>query len=316
MTQPLAIALHGGSGTILPASITPEQESLYRAALHDALAAGWRVLTAGGSALDAVQATVLLLEDCPLFNAGRGAVFTHEERHELDAAVMCGKTRKAGAVAGVQRVRNPVILARSVMDHSGFVFLAGCGAEQFAKEQGLEMVSPDWFATDERYRQLLQAKGKSSVVMDHDAAEQKFGTVGAVALDADGNLAAATSTGGLTNKRYGRVGDTPVIGSGTYADNATCAVSCTGYGEEFIRAVVAHDVAARMRYLGESLSQATTTVIHRSLPPIGGSGGLIACDRQGNVALPFNTEGMYRAWQTSTESARVEIFSDNSIDMA
>lgn len=303
-TPPLAIALHGGSGTIRRESLAGSREAAYREALGLARNIGWRILLDGGTALDAVEASAHVLEDCPLFNAGRGAVFTSSAEHELDAAIMCGRHRQAGAVAGLRTVRNPVSLARKVMADSPFVLLSGPGAEAFADEMGVPRVDPAWFGTPERLAQLQQARERATVVMDHDkATDEKFGTIGVVALDRYGDLAAATSTGGLTNKQFGRVGDSPLIGAGTYADNATCAVSCTGYGEEFIRAVAAHDVASRIRYLGESLQEAATHVVMITLREIGGSGGLVAVDKSGQVCLPFNTEGMYRAWCSNTGAA-------------
>ena len=305
---PMAVALHGGSGTILRQVLSNELEGKYRHALKAALDTAWAILEDGGTALDAVERGACYLEDCPLFNAGKGSVLTSDGGHELDASIMCGESRKAGAVTGLKTVRNPVSLARAVMEKSRFVFLAGAGAEQFADTTGLERVCQDWFTTEERSNQLHEARKKDTLVMDHDGIPDKFGTIGVVALDMNGNLAAATSTGGLTNKKFGRIGDSPVIGAGTYADNATCAISCTGYGEEFIRAVVAHDVAARMRYLGESLEQAAAEVIHNQLPDIGGCGGLVGVDRHGNVTLPFNTDGMYRAWRSSLAGQGVEIF--------
>lgn len=309
--SPIAIALHGGSGTITRTNLSAEKEQAYRRALHEAMDVAWAILEDGGSSLDAVEAGARNLEDCPLFNAGKGAVLTSDGGHELDAAIMCGKSRMAGAVTGLKTVRNPVSLARRVMDDSPFVLLAGTGAEAFADEAGVDRVEPGWFTTGERLAQLREARERESLSMDHDLpGETKFGTIGVVALDRSGNLAAATSTGGLTNKRYGRVGDSPLIGSGTYADNKTCAVSCTGYGEEFIRAVTAHDVAARIRYLGESLETAARRVMMESLPRINGSGGLVAVDRRGNVSLPFNTDGMYRAWKTSRGITGVAIFRD------
>ena len=310
--EPIAIALHGGSGTILRKHLSTALEADYRRALWAALDAGWMLLEQGLPALDAVEAAARLLEDCPLFNAGIGSVLTADGTHELDAAMMCGATRKAGAVTGLKTVRHPVSLARRILESSDFVFLSGAGAEAFADTTALERVDPSIFTTPERLQQLEEARRGERMVMDHDSANPlKFGTIGVVALDRHGNLAAATSTGGLTNKRFGRIGDTPVIGAGTYAENATCAVSCTGYGEEFIRAVVAHDVAARMRYLGESLQVASGHVVHRKLPEINGSGGLVAVDRQGNVALPFNTDGMYRAWRSTGSGQGVAIFGDN-----
>jgi len=309
--KPLALALHGGSGTLSRTLGGNDPARAYAAALAEAREVGWRLLRDGAAALDVVEATAAWLEDCPLFNAGRGSVFTAEGTHELDAAIMEGRQRRAGAVAGVSTVRHPVALARAVMERSGFVFLAGAGAEAFADTAALERVEPTWFATEERRRQWEQVRGSAAVAMDHDlSGDGKFGTIGVVALDAAGDLAAATSTGGLTNKRFGRVGDSPLIGAGTYADNATCAVSCTGYGEEFIRAVTAHDVAARMRYGGEPLERAAHRVIHETVAAVAGEGGLIAVDREGRLALPFNTEGMYRAWRSTRGEAGVAIFDD------
>ncbi len=305
--MPISLALHGGAGTIPRGSLSPEKETEYTDALKAALDAGWSILQSGGSALDAVEATVVFLEDTPLFNAGRGAVFTHDGTHEMDASVMRGDTREAGAVAGVQGVRNPVSLARLVMEKSGHVLLAGRGAEEFAKAQGVRFEADNYFFDAFRHEQLQKAKAAGRVQLDHaveeaeNAAgldEKKFGTVGAVALDTSGNLAAATSTGGMTNKRWGRVGDSPLIGAGTWADNRTCAISCTGDGEYFIRAVVAHEVAALMRHGGLSLQQACDVVVMRDLVEIGGEGGLVAVDAAGNVCLPFNSEGMYRAWRS------------------
>lgn len=306
------IAIHGGAGTMSRSDISTEQHVAYHTALQNILLAGQKVLDEGGSALDAVSLAVDLLEDCPLFNAGHGAVFTHDETHELDAAVMDGATLRAGAVACVSRIRRPVRAARAVMEHSEHVLLVGAGAEAFAQEHGLEMVSPDYFSTEARRQQLQRALSSHKTVLDHDSAaltfrspassgapldeDRKMGTVGAVALDARGNLAAATSTGGMTNKRPGRVGDTPVIGAGTYADNRTAAISCTGTGEMFMRTVAAYDVCARMAYAGQPLAAAAQAVVMEVLPAMGGRGGLIAVDAQGNVSLPFNTEGMYRGW--------------------
>ena len=309
--MPIAIALHGGSGTILPEHLTPELEAAYRDSLKEALDGGWDCLERGGRALDAVELAAKSLEDCPLYNAGRGSVFTANEEHEMDAAIMCGRGRAAGAVAGVKSVRNPISLAREVLRDGRYVFLAAEGAEAFAEACAVERVDRDWFSTEERLRQLKAAREEVGMVMDHDGAHStKFGTIGVVALDANGDLAAATSTGGLTNKQFGRVGDSPVIGSGTYANNATCAVSCTGYGEEFIRSVVAHDVSARMEYLKQDLDTAARAVVFDKLPLIDGVGGLIAVDADGNVSLPFNTEGMYRAWRTSAGDTGVAIFGE------
>lgn len=318
------IAIHGGAGTISRGSISTQQEAAYHAALKDVLLAAQQLLAAGGSALDAVSLAVDLLEDCPLFNAGHGAVFTHDETHELDAAVMDGATLRAGAVACVSRVRRPLRAARAVMERSEHVLLVGAGAEAFAQACGLELVEPAYFSTEERRAQLQRALSSGAMLLDHDAAAlvfrpspagaapldegSKLGTVGAVALDAHGNLAAATSTGGMTNKRPGRVGDTPLIGAGTYADNRTAAISCTGSGEMFMRAVAAYDVCARMAYAGQSLAAAAQEVVMKVLPAIGGRGGLIAVDALGNLSLPFNTEGMYRGFARVGEAPQTEIF--------
>ena len=299
------IAIHGGAGTLSRAHISAEQERAYHAALQQVLLAGQAVLAQGGTAMEAVCEAVRLLEDCPLFNAGHGAVFTAQATHELDAAVMDGATLAAGAVAGVSRIRNPVQAARAVMQNGQHVLMVAEGAERMAQEAGLATVEPSYFSTPARHAQLLAAQERQAgVVLDHDGAAalagraidegHKMGTVGAVALDAHGHLAAATSTGGMTNKLPGRLGDSPLIGCGTYADDRTAAVSCTGHGESFIRVAAAHDVCARMAYGGASLESATQAVVHEALPAVQGTGGLIAVDRQGNVCLPFNTEGMYR----------------------
>ncbi|SAK74926.1 isoaspartyl peptidase/L-asparaginase family protein [Caballeronia ptereochthonis] len=306
------IAIHGGAGTILRSAMNTEMEARYHAALADILRAGERVLAEGGSALDAVTEAVRLLEDCPLFNAGHGAVFTAAGTHELDASVMDGATLEAGSISCVTRVKNPVLAARRVLDVSEHVMFTGAGAEAFAQAQGLELVDPSYFRTEARYQQWLKARGTSGTMLDHDAATfafsnapaeddpidptKKFGTVGAVALDAHGHLAAATSTGGITNKQAGRVGDAPLIGAGCYANDATCAVSTTGTGEMFIRMLAAYDVSAQMEYRGVSLDDAASDVVRNKLPRIDGRGGLVAVDAKGNVALPFNTEGMYRGF--------------------
>jgi len=292
------IAIHGGAGTILKKSLTEEKEKAYKSALQDALDAGYAILAAGGKALDAVQAAVVSLEDCPLFNAGKGSVFTHDEKHEMDASIMDGSSLNAGAVAGVRNVRNPVLLARAVMEKSEFVLLSGKGAEEFAKSVQLPFETDDYFFSQFRYDQLKEIIGSEKTILDHS--EKKFGTVGAVALDGNGNLAAATSTGGMTNKRYGRIGDTPVIGSGTYANNKTCAVSCTGHGEFFLRSVVAYDISCLMEYKGMSLRQACEKVVMEKLVSIGGEGGIVAVDSNGNHALVFNSEGMYRGMRDSS----------------
>ncbi len=292
-TEPVLV-LHGGAG-VQAADLDPQAQAEARAAMERALRAGHAVLAGGGSAVDAVAATLSVMEDAPMFNAGRGAVFTHDGRNELDAAIMDGATGQAGAIAGVHRVRNPIQLARAVMQHSPHVMLVGDGAEQFAREQGVALVDPAYFRTDKRWQQLQKALKEEAAGQAHSELEtaKHFGTVGALALDRQGRLAAGTSTGGMTNKRYGRVGDSPVIGAGTYAD-ARCAVSGTGWGEYYLRAVAAYDICARMKYAGQSLAQAAETVIDQQIPAAGGNGGAIALDAQGNAAFPFNTEGMYR----------------------
>ena len=295
----LVLAVHGGAGTILPSSMTDEKEKAYTSALEASLRAGYSLLEKGFSSLDAVAAAVVILEDCPLFNAGKGSVFTHDGTHEMDALIMDGRTLKAGAVAGVQNIKNPVVLARSVMDHSEFVFLSGKGAEDFAALMKIPREEADYFFNQFRYDQLMESRMTGSVQLDHN--DKKFGTVGAVAIDCNGNLAAATSTGGMTNKRYNRIGDTPVIGSGTYANNKTCAISCTGHGEYFLRAVVAYDISCLMEYKGLSLREACDVVVHKKLIDMGGEGGLIAVDLHGNCALPFNSEGMYRGYKSDNE---------------
>lgn len=286
----------------------PDAEKQYRHALEVALIEGGKVLDGGGSALHAVETAVRLLEDSPLFNAGRGSVFNGNGQHEMDAAIMCGRTLAAGAVAAVSGVRNPVELARKVLEDERYVLLCGRGAEAYARELQIAFEPDAYFFTEERHAQLLAARENRKMILDHDGESQKFGTVGAVALDRAGNVAAATSTGGLTNKQYGRIGDTPLIGSGTYANNRTCAVSCTGYGEAFIRSCVAHEVSSRMQYLGEDLRTATRKVVHEGLPQLNGEGGLIAVDTRGHLSLPFNTDGMYRGWIGADGSLQVEIY--------
>jgi beta-aspartyl-peptidase (threonine type) len=304
----ISIAIHGGAGVISRASMTPEAERAYRADLERALDAGYAVLDKGGSSLDAVVASVKVLEDSPLFNAGKGSVFNHEGINELDASIMDGATAKAGAVAGVRHVKNPIELARLVMDRSTHVMLAGEGAEEFALEQGMALVPGSYFFTERRWQQLEDAQKaeRTASVAKEDIGF--FSTVGAVARDRDGNLAAATSTGGMTNKRWGRVGDSPIIGAGTYADNATCAVSSTGSGEYFIRAVVAHEICARVRLAGVTAAKAAHDVVHEMLPKIGGDGGVIVVDRQGALTLEFNTEGMFRGARDSSGRRDVAIY--------
>ncbi len=295
----IRLAIHGGAGTILRSSMTTELQTEYEQGLQDALDAGYKVLQAGGSAVDAVQAAVVSLEDFPLFNAGKGAVFNNAGAHEMDASIMDGSNLKAGASSGTSNVKNPVLLARAIMDNSEHVLLCGKGAEQFAKQQGLAFADDAYFYNQHRYEQWQQALKEDIISLDHN--DKKFGTVGAVALDKQGNLAAATSTGGMTNKKFGRMGDSPIIGAGTYANNNTCAISCTGHGELFIRTVVAYDISCLMEYKGLSLQEACDIVIHDKLVKIGGEGGLVAIDKHGNICLPFNSEGMYRGYATETE---------------
>ena len=337
----MALAIHGGAGTILRSIMTPELELEYRSGLESALKTGWKILEKGGSAMDCVEATVCSLENFHLFNAGRGAVFTHEGKNEMDASIMDGAKLRAGAVGSVKNVKNPIKLARLVMERTPHVFLAGPGASQFAAEMGVEMADDAYFFTEHRYEQLLRARDEGIVQLDHtveeaelieetaakgtltptdlsvysapsvpvsDTKKKSLGTVGAVACDQNGDLAAATSTGGMTNKRFGRVGDTPLIGAGTYADNATCAVSCTGHGEFFMLDVTAYDVAARMKYKGVGLADAARETIDH-LGKIGGEGGLIAVDRFGNLTLPFNSDGMYRGLITA-EDQQIAIYGD------
>jgi len=316
---PFAIAIHGGSGTITRTSLTPERESAYRSVLAEALEAGRRVLAGGGASLDAVTAAVKVMEDSPLFNAGKGSVFTNEGTNEMDASIMDGKDRRAGAVAGVTTVRNPIEAARAVMEQSRHVFLSGKGAERFAAEKGLAIADPSYFRTDERWQQLKRAKERDALPMDHDAPKakpaksgqreesEKFGTVGAVALDQAGNLAAATSTGGITNKRFGRVGDSPVIGAGTWAENGSVAVSATGTGEMFLRGATAHDIAALVKYKGLSPQGAADEALAK-VAAIGGRGGVIVLDRSGDAVFSFTTEGMYRGYAKGTARAEILIF--------
>lgn len=298
----ISLAIHGGAGTILKQNMSPEKESAYHAALSEALQKGYAILQAGGTALDAVETAVKLMEDNPLFNAGKGAVFTHEGQNELDAAIMNGKTLAAGSVAGVTTIRNPISAARAVMERSNHVMMSGKGAEAFAQKMGLELVPNTYFYTEERWQQLQEqlkldsTNKKASYLKQPENRDYKYGTVGAVALDSQGNLAAATSTGGMTNKRYGRIGDAPIIGAGTYANNATCAVSGTGWGEYFIRLVMAKSVSDLIEHKKYSLQKACNEMILQKLPALGGEGGLIAVDKFGNVAMPFNTAGMYRAY--------------------
>ena len=310
--EDFGLVVHGGAGTIERSKMTPEREHEYRSGIERALAAGYEILKRGGSSLDATGGAVRVLEDDPHFNAGKGAVFTNVGTNELDAAVMDGKTFKAGAVACLRHIKNPILLARLVMEKSGHVMMDGEGAEAFARENGIEIVDQKYFYTKERWDALEKVKAaekrgasgeKKFIISDQD----RHGTVGAVALDQHGDLAAATSTGGTTNKRAGRVGDSPVIGAGTYANNATCAVSATGDGEYFIRATVGHDISALMEYRGMSLKEAAQTVLDK-VAKLGGTGGLIAIDRRGNIALPFNTSGMYRGYADPSGKFVIEIY--------
>ncbi|HEV8692931.1 MAG TPA: isoaspartyl peptidase/L-asparaginase [Lysobacter sp.] len=307
-----ALVIHGGAGVIERSALTKEDERAMRAALNHALDAGNAVLAKGGAALDAVESAVVVLEESPYFNAGKGAVFNAEGRHELDASMMEGHTRRAGAVAGVTTVRNPVKLARAVMEHSPHVMLAGAGAEKFADSRPeIERVANNWFDTGRRRQQLEAAQAKERAGAAIVEKGKYFGTVGAVALDAQGHIAAATSTGGMTNKRWGRVGDSPVIGAGTWADER-CGVSGTGWGEFYIRNAVAHDICARVAYRGDKLVDAAEEVVNKIVPQQGGDGGAIALDRDGNIAMPFNTSGMYRAWIKPDGSRGTAIFRDDN----
>ena len=300
------IAIHGGAGTLPRADMSAEAERRYRAGLKEAIDAGFTVLQEDGSSIEAVTRAVVLLEDNPLFNAGKGAVFTLDGRNELDASIMDGSTLKAGAVCGLTRIRNPVTLARAVMEKSPHVMLAGAGAEEFASTQGFSFVPQSYFHTPERWRQLERIRGGDAGLSAGTISH--IGTVGAVALDAHGRLAAATSTGGMTGKRYQRIGDSPIIGAGTYADNRSCAVSATGHGEVFIRTVVAHDICSRMRFGGRSIGAAVREVVLGELPPLGGEGGVIAIDARGEIVIEFNSEGMFRASRRQGEEAQVGIY--------
>ncbi|MEB4676421.1 beta-aspartyl-peptidase [Enterobacteriaceae bacterium G50] len=305
------IAIHGGAGAISRTQLSAQKELEYVEALSAIVEQAQQMLEEGASALDVVTEAVRQLEECPLFNAGIGSVFTADESHELDACVMDGYSLNAGAVAGVKHLRNPVLAARQVLENSPHVLLIGDGAETFAQQHGIELVNNNIFSTSERFQQLQEAKSQGSISLDHDAPldeRTKMGTVGAVALDKHGNLAAATSTGGMTNKLPGRVGDSPLVGAGCYANNANVAVSCTGTGEVFIRALAAYDIAALMEYGHLSLHEACERVVMEKLPALGGSGGLIAIDSEGNVALPFNSEGMYRAWAYAGDTPTIGIY--------
>lgn len=317
---PIAIAIHGGAGTIEKARFTPEQEKAYRAKLKEAVEAGYAVLEKGGQSLDAINTAINILENSPYFNAGKGAVYTYDGEHELDASIMDGRTREAGAVAGVKHIENPIDLARLVMTDSVHVMLSGDGAEEFANKHGMPLVENALFDTKHRYEQLLKAKEKlkkaEAASKDYQALHQalpvnyKMGTVGAVAIDQKGNLAAGTSTGGMTAKRFGRIGDAPIIGAGTFADNNSCAVSATGHGEYFIRYQVASDICARVEYQNKSIEQAGKEVIFGPMFEAGGTGGVIIVDAKGNISMPFNTKGMYRASKKTGQATYVGIFDD------
>ncbi|WP_299109193.1 isoaspartyl peptidase/L-asparaginase family protein [uncultured Winogradskyella sp.] len=304
-----SIAIHGGAGTLVKGMMTPELEAQYKLALQRALDTGYALLKGGKTAVEAVEETVKVLEDSPLFNAGKGSVFTATETHEMDASIMDGKTLNAGGVSLITGIKNPVSLARDVMEKSEHVFLAGEGAMQFAKELNYKLEDATYFYDELRHKQWLEIKDTDSFQLDHaKKKDSKFGTVGAVACDQDGNIAAATSTGGMTNKKWGRVGDSPMIGAGNYANNKTCAISCTGSGEFFIRGVVAYDVACLIEHKNMSLQDASNEVIHKRILEIGGDGGLIAVDTKGNIAMPFNTEGMYRGQKSSNGIDEVSIY--------
>ena len=322
MKQNFAIVIHGGAGTILKKNLTDEKEKEYRDKLAEALNAGYTILEKGGSSTVAVEAAINIMEDSPLFNAGKGAVFTNAGTNEMDASIMEGATLNAGAVAGVSTIKNPITAARLVMEKSQHVMLSGKGADEYAKINGLDVEDSSYFFEQKRHDQLQKIKETEKIQLDHieddegylidpdEFKDSKFGTVGAVALDKNGNITAATSTGGMTNKKYGRVGDSPIIGAGTYANNKTCGVSCTGHGEYFIRKVVAYDVSALMEYKGMSLIDAASFVINEKMVEFGGAGGLIALDAKGNIAMPFNTKGMYRAYKKSTGETVVKIFKE------
>ena len=308
--KPFSIAIHGGAGTLTKGMMTPEKEKEYLDALDKAMEKGYAILASSGTALDAVIAAVTSLEDCPLFNAGRGSVFTAKGTHEMDASLMDGSNKKAGAVSMVTGIKNPILLAKEVMMHSEHVLLAAAGAMEFAKEQGFEILPLDYFFDQFRYDQWQSIKGTNKTQLDHTKDDRKFGTVGAVACDIHGNIAAATSTGGMTNKKFGRVGDSPIIGSGTYANNSTCAISCTGSGEFFMRGVAAYDVACLIEHLNLSLQESCDKVIQQRLLELGGDGGLIAVNSRAEIAISFNTEGMYRGTMHSNGNKMIRIYGD------
>jgi len=315
------IVIHGGAGTILKENMSDSLELAYKEKLEEAIRTGHEILANGGTAIEAVQRTINIMENSPLFNAGKGAVFTNEGKNELDASIMDGETLNAGAVSGVTTVKNPINLAWEVMENSEHVMLSGKGAEQFAKERSLEIVDPEYFYTENRFKSLerLKARNSEKTELDHDGKtafvdpfikDSKFGTVGCAALDKNGNLAAGTSTGGMTNKKWGRIGDAPIIGAGTYANNKTAAISATGWGEFFIRGVVAYDISALMEYKEMSLAEAAKEVIQKKNPELGGSGGIIAIDHSGNVSMEFNTAGMYRAKMNKDGKLEIGIYEE------
>jgi len=314
--QNFGIVIHGGAGTILKENMSDSLEQAYERKLEEAIRTGHEILANGGTAMEAVQKTINIMEDSPLFNSAKGAVFTNEGKNELDASIMDGKTLNAGAIAGVTNVKNPINLAYQVMENSEHVLLSGKGAEQFAKEQGLEIVDPEYFYTENRFKAMEKArerekeKSNKTAFYDPFIKDEKFGTVGCAALDKNGNLAAGTSTGGMSNKKYNRIGDAPIIGAGTYANNKTCAISSTGWGEYFIRGVVAYDISAMMEYKGVSLKEATAEVIQKKLPEMGGNGGIIAIDHKGNVSMEFNTAGMYRATMNTNGDMEIGIYGE------
>lgn len=315
--KPFSIVIHGGAGTILKSEMTPELENLYAQGLKDALDAGYAVLEQGGTAVNAVKAAIVSLEDNLLFNAGKGSVFTKKGVQEMDAALMDGSNLNAGAIAAVRNVRNPIELAAEVMLNSNHVFLSGKGANDFAIKQGIKLEPDDYFFSQFRYDQWKEIRDSDNYSLDHThqniqelMKDKKFGTVGACACDANGNIAAGTSTGGMTNKKYGRIGDSPIIGAGTYANNETCAISCTGHGEPFIRAVAAHSVSMLMELKGMSLQDAMKEVVHNKLVKLEGEGGMIGVDAKGNVAMEFNSAGMYRAMKNSKGEEEIGIYKD------
>ncbi len=313
-----ALVIHGGAGTIVKSSMTPEKEKAYKAALELALKTGDSILANGGTAIDAVVATIKIMEDNPLFNAGKGAVFTNEGKNELDASIMDGSNLKAGAIAGVTTIKNPITAALAVMNKSEHVMMAGKGAEKFAEDQGCIIVSPSYFYTKDRWQSLQKAKQKDAQKVDSSNAikdplnkDFKYGTVGCAALDKYGNIASGTSTGGMTNKKYGRIGDAPIIGSGTYADNNTCAISCTGWGEYFIRLSMAKAISDRMELKGMSLEDAAKEMIHKKLPALGGDGGLVGIDKEGNITMQFCTPGMYRGYINKKGEMVIKIYKED-----